>query len=79
MSRFYPGSPRDEDGYIVINRGTVPTKMIVTVLPRCSPGLVRGSTTVSPECPGFTTEKPGVTPVVYGGGWLVGWLVDLGP
>ena len=60
------------DPYIVINRGTVPTKMIVTVLPLCSPGLVRGSTTVSPECPRFTTVKPGVTPVVYGGGWLVG-------
>ena len=59
----------------MINRETVPTKtdrvLKATVLPRCSPGLDPGSTTVSsrcrPMCTGFTTVTPGFTLVVYGG------------
>ena len=58
---------------VILNRATVPTKihsvLIVTVLPLCSTGLIPGSTTMTPlcrpVCPGFTTIKPGFTPVVY--------------
>ena len=49
LSRFYPGSPwLKTSRYTVVNRGTIPTKMIdrvltVTVFPRCSPGPGPGS------------------------------------
>ena len=68
-------APVKTSRYTVIKRGTFSTKidrvLAVTVLPRCSPGLIPGSTTVSSRrmlvCPGFTTVRPGSVPVHPGG------------
>ena len=54
-------TPAKKSRYTVISRGTVLTNFVltVTVLPRCTPGLVPGSTAVlsrcMPVCPGFST------------------------
>ena len=60
---FPDSTPAKKSQYTVISRGTVLTKidhvLTVRVLPRCTPGLVPGSTAVLSRCmpvyPGFTT------------------------